>query len=363
MSKKQILLLSDTKAGHQNQSRALIKELEYVAGLSGEETSLLTNIIQIKFKSRLRERFFSVFTIIIYPFINKGIPLLGLFLEKDTIPQIKAFQPDIIISAGSGMVPCTLLLSKIHRAKRIVLMRPAFPLSLFAYDLVIVPKHDAGLKIRGSLERVLALSPFDGNLIKLESENLKNRLSKPGRAQIGILIGGNSKNYKFNKERMNLAIEQIISACKSLDVDFIATTCRRTPQDYEAELSARLKNTSNCSLLILSNKETATNVVSAMIGLCKVLIATEESISMISEPINAGKKTVVLKLNEKIYHKYARFHKIAFEKGLIHISKFDQLADKIIEVYRAGSYDLDEKGKSMLKEERQSLRERLKRLL
>ncbi|MDD5045076.1 MAG: ELM1/GtrOC1 family putative glycosyltransferase [Candidatus Omnitrophica bacterium] len=359
MPKKEVLLLSDAKAGHQNQSRALTQELESLEN----NGSLSVKRIRITFKTKGREKFFSLFVFLAYPFIQKSIPFLNFFLGQDTIAQIEKLKPDIIISAGSSLVPFTLLLSKIHKARKVILMRPAFPFSLFAYDLAIVPRHDAGPRVKGSLERILALSPFDKNLIQAESESLKKRLPRPEKAQIGILIGGDSKNYRFNRQKMNAAIDQIILACKKMDLDFIATTCRRTPKDYEEELGEKLKNNRSCALLILSNKETATNVVSAMIGLCKVIIATEESISMISEPINAGRKTVILKLNNGIYHKYARFHRLLSGNNLAHISGVDNLADKIIEVYKHGLYDLDEKGKKILQGEAQALRQRLGQLL
>lgn len=359
MDKKQVLLLSDTKAGHQNQSRALLKELEAVGG--GENLSVKR--IQVLFKSKFREKFFSLFSFLIYPFIKESIPFLNYFIEENIIGQLRQAEPDIIISAGSGLVPFILLLSKIHHAKRIVLMHPAFPFSLFTYDLAIVSKHDAGLRVKGSLERILALSPFDKNIIELESEVLKKRLTSPERVKIGLLIGGDSKNYKFSRERMYLAIEQIIAACKKLDVDFVATTCRRTPKDYEIQLNGRLKNVSSCSLLVLADKNEASNLVSAMIGLCSILIATEESVSMISEPISAGKKTLVLKLNDRIYYKYRCFHNLLIDNGLVHIAGYQNLAEKIIKVYNGRLYDLDEKAKSILSGEQRALRKRLSKLI
>ena len=359
MKIKQVLLLTDTKAGHQNQSRALLKELENVAG----RDNLSVKRIQIIFKSKSREKFFSLFSFLIYPLIQKNIPYLSSFLEENIIEQLKEMRPDIIISAGSGLVPFTLLLSKIHRAKRIILMQPAFPFSIFAYDLAVVSKHDAGLRMKGGMERILALSPFDKNVIQAESEALRKRISHPEKVKIGLLIGGDAKNYKFNKERMDSAIGQIVSACKKLDVDFIATTCRRTPEDYASEISSRLKDTDCCSLLVLADKEAASDVVSAMIGLCRILIATEESISMISEPISAGKKTLILKLNDKIYYKYQRFHNLLIAKGLAHVAGYQNLAEKIIEIYMNELYDLDEKGKDILLAEGNALRERLRQLI
>ena len=355
---KQILLLNDAKAGHQNQSRALIKELELIS----EPNKSAIKRIQLEFKSRFREKFFAFFTLLIYPFLRKKIPLLNKFLAENIINEIYAIKPHIIIAAGSGTVPLALLLSKINRSKTIALMNPAFPFSIFRFDLAIVPKHDKTIRGKNVLDTILALSPFDNKLIQEEALSLKNKLENPEKVKIGILIGGNSKNYSFSKENMDIALNQISLACDKLNVDFIATTCRRTPKDYEETLKETAKKTGHCQLLVLADKEIATNMVSAMIGLCKIIIATEESISMISEPINAGKKTIILKLRGKIYHKYTRFHNILLNNKLTNIANFDTLADKIIEVYKNASYDLSNQERLILEEEKQALRTRLSNL-
>ncbi|MCM8780073.1 MAG: mitochondrial fission ELM1 family protein, partial [Candidatus Omnitrophica bacterium] len=315
------------------------------------------------FKSRIIEKFFAFLTPLLYPLTVKSIPFCAKFFSEDCIESMRAARPDIIIASGSSTIPVALLLSKIYRAKKIALMSPPFPFSFFNFDLVIAPKHDGSLKGRNVLNTTLALSAFDSEIIKKESSDLKMRLAQPERLAIGLLIGGSSKNYIFNRRNMDLALDKIDWACKKLNVDFIATTCRRTDPDYEKKLEEKVKKLSSCQQLILSDKEAATNLVSAMIGLCKIMIATEESISMISEPINAGKKVLILKLNKKICPKYARFHNLLIKNGLAHISDFNNLAEKIIEIYKNTTYDLSESEKEILKTERQALKERLAGLL
>ncbi|MCM8763211.1 MAG: mitochondrial fission ELM1 family protein, partial [Candidatus Omnitrophica bacterium] len=272
--KKEILLLSDTKAGHQNQGRALIKELVTVIVTSGIDTEPGIRKIQLKFKSRFSEKLFAFLSPLIYFFTYKNIPFLNNFISEETIKDIKEIRPDIIISVGSSTIPLALLLSKIYKSKKISLMNPPFPFNLFHFDLIIVPQHDRTICGKNVLSTILALSPFDNELIQKETANLKRQLKRPERIGIGILIGGDAKKYLFNRKNMNVALDEIIKACRILDIDFIATTCRRTPVDYENELKVKLDKMDCCAFFVPANKESATNLVSGLIGLCKIMIAT-----------------------------------------------------------------------------------------
>lgn len=353
---KEVLILSDGKAGHLNQSRALTKILE-------KNTEIGVKTIEVKFRSKPAGNFFSLFAFMIYPFIRSNIPLLNRFIEAEALMPLEGRRPDIIVSSGGSIVPLNILLSKIYNAKRIVLMSPSFPFYLFRYDLALVPSHDKAYPIRGRLKTLLALSPFDRDLIENETLALKKQLPHPQRVKIGLLIGGDAKGYKFNSKAMDWSIDEIIAACQKLDADFIVTTCRRTPHDYEQDLKLRLSCIKNCQLFVQANKTGASNFVSGLLGLCSIIIATDESISMISEPIRAGKKPVVLKLNKKPSGKILKFQVELLKNNLINIVEPDRLCGEIIRTIELGLYGLDEQARQFIAKENEELRERLKALI
>jgi len=358
---KEILLITDERAGHINQSKALAKELIKIFKQRYAHEKILQEIFQPKFRSRVAKFLFSLYALLVYPLTKKNIPFLSLFIKNTE--ELENKKPQIVISAGAKALPLNLLVSKKNKAKRLILMNPAFPFYLFRYDLAVIPLHDKPKLKNGVLQRTFAPSAFDEELILKETDIYRNVLTHPERVKIGLLIGGDSKNYKFNTSAMDLAIERLVGVCEKLNIDFIATTCRRTPKNYEIILKEKLEKVTCCQLLVLASKKEASNFVSAMLGLCAIIIAPEESISMISEPIAAGKRPLILKLGKHLNAKYRRFHNFLVQKKLAYLVSIDNFADTLAEVYEKKLYNLDQDAKEKLILEEEVLRERLLRLL
>ena len=58
-----------------------------------------------------------------------------------------------------------------------------------------------------------------------------------------------------------------------------------------------------------------------MLALSDVVLVTEDSISMVSEALRAGKRVVVMQLgNGKLPRKHSRFHEVLRSSDLIHLA-------------------------------------------
>lgn len=135
-----ILVLSDGKPGHYNQSLGIIDRFD----------NIYTQTIQIKFKKKWRDN-----CLRIYAYIFGGLwisnwqieSVLGWGLDKSSADELlNAKDFNLILSTGSSVASPNLLMSKMIKAKSVVCTRPS-PLGIRHFDLAILPEHSRPDKI------------------------------------------------------------------------------------------------------------------------------------------------------------------------------------------------------------------------
>ncbi len=77
-----------------------------------------------------------------------------------------------------------------------------------------------------------------------------------------------------------------------MGADLYVTTSRRTPKEAEDALTLLAEGKKSARMLLLASKDPF-NPVPGMLGLCSVIFVTEDSVSMVSEAVTAG-RTVYL---------------------------------------------------------------------
>ncbi len=112
---------------------------------------------------------------------------------------------------------------------------------------------------------------------------------------IGLLIGGDTKDFHLDKDTVSEVIKQIKSASEKLEADILVTTSRRTSREVEVKLKEELKDYPRCKLLIIANEKNIPEAVGGILGLSQIVISSSESISMISEAVNSRKYVLVFK--------------------------------------------------------------------
>ena len=86
---------------------------------------------------------------------------------------------------------------------------------------------------------------------------------------------------------------QIKEAALHYNADILMTTSRRTPSAIEQIILKELKNFERCSLCIIANQRNIPEAVGGILGLSDLVIVSGESISMVSEALSSGKRTIV----------------------------------------------------------------------
>lgn len=296
-----ILIISDSKAGHENISLGLANYIE---------TQQNTEIIKLFVKKRLKI-FNKMGKFICNNFsINKKMIII---LNKIFYSNFKFdynIDIDLIISTGGDTTIANILLSKYYKKTNIFCSSlRGFNPNLFTF-LVSIISH--GYKN----ELVVDLPPLN---IKKEPKTLNGKY-------ISLLIGGATKNHKFtNSEFINL-VENMIYLAERFGYKLLLSTSRRTPNEVENQIQILVDNNSDIfERVVLFNKKPE-RIINYYFSNSDIIFVTEDSGSMISEAILSEKQ--VYSIRPKICNLDLIFNNFIMNlinKDLLKIKCIDEL--------------------------------------
>ncbi|MDD5465758.1 MAG: ELM1/GtrOC1 family putative glycosyltransferase [Candidatus Omnitrophica bacterium] len=322
---REVLILSDGRAGHLRQSEGLVKLIGRQLASRGIKTNL--SVQEVKFGRQ---------AVVWLPLAKATgcLRCLRRALTKESWTQLMRFGPDIIISAGGSTGVVNYLLAKENQAKSIVLMRPA-NLSLNKFDLAIIPRHDRPAERRNVVITEGALNLIDADYLNAKSKRIQqsNLLKGPVSGLcIGVLIGGNSKKFSIDAHDIIELSGQIKKSAEELNAGLLISTSRRTPPEAEQAVKDEFADYPRCKLLVIANENNNPDVAGGILGLSGIIICSPESISMISEAVTAEKYVVVYKAGG-LSRKHRDFLKSYQEKGYLYLKEIQDLAGAIREVW------------------------------
>ncbi|MEW5895704.1 MAG: ELM1/GtrOC1 family putative glycosyltransferase [Candidatus Omnitrophota bacterium] len=335
-----VIILDDGRVGHLRQSEGVAKTISREIVQRGGSVSVKT--VKVEYPGK-----FSQMILILCSWIGPILPmfvlvkLLKKYLKPETFQGLTAMKADIVISAGSLSAPVNYVISREHCAKNILILRPnLLPWSRF--DLVILPRHDVDAK-KVSGDRVVltkgAVNLIDEDYLSLHAEKLLQRFSHlklRDKFKIGVLLGGDTKNYVLDESAVKILVHQLKDAAEQLDADILLTTSRRTSSKVENLLARELKKYPRCQLLVIANRNNVAEAVGGILGLSDVLVVSGDSISMISESSASGKKTIVFPVKKRSTkgeeHKHNQFIDRLNTEGYILCSDLRMIACSIFDL-------------------------------
>ena len=321
---KQVLILKDERAGHTSQSESIERELKRLEESFGGEYEFKFKTVHVEFKSKAHKKIFYAFAFGFLPFAQGRLNWLKLFLKSECTQVLESQFADIIISTGSSLVPLNLLLKRENLAKSVVLMKPSFPYSNAHFDLLILPMHDEIAKDTNRIIRTLVTpNPVEENRLEQAAAKLSKEIppKSKGSKRLSIFIGGPSKSYCFDLGEFQKWASALKSSAEEHHYELLITTSRRTESAISELLKQEFYQHPATKLLVIANEANIDQVTYAMLANSDVAIVTEDSVSMISEAITAGKQVLVLQLgNGKLPKKHGRFHQLLKENKLIHLT-------------------------------------------
>ena len=242
-------ILSDGRAGHQNQSLGLAEALRRRTGADVE-------CVRLDLEG-------------------------GFFARVTQACRLAAggVRPQLLIAAGHRTHVPLLLAAWWFSAKAIVIMKPSLPVCFF--DLCLVPMHDLRTTQAGT--RIIA------------TRGALNRLPEtpPVKTETGvILIGGPSKHHGWDDTPVLVAIAEIVRRQSGLT--WTVANSRRTPDGFLVKVAAL-----GLPVETMPHEKTVSGWLPSVLMAAKWVWVTEDSTSMIFEAITAGAQVGLVPLPAK----------------------------------------------------------------
>lgn len=290
---KEVLILSDGRPGHFNQTLGIAEQLEDVE----------IKIINVHYTMHIFD-----FLVRISGFLYRFLPfnrqlinhILKTALKEECYQECISAKPALILSAGSSVAVINALLSRFKNAKSIVCMTPAF-IGTDPFDLAVVPEHDRPPDKKNIIKTIGAPNRINKKFMEEEIRNWNRRvefdLFSLKRPLISILLGGSDSYFTMGTEVVARLVKEVEDFAETYNGQFLVTTSLRTPEKVENKLKSKFPD-DRCPLLIIAG-EWEDNPVPMMVGISDIVIVTEDSVSMISESVSGNNKVIVIGLEKK----------------------------------------------------------------
>ena len=283
-------VVTDGKAGMENQCLGLAEAL-----------GLTPVVKRIKLRSPWKQ---------LSPFLRHG--LAHAFSSKGD--PIAPPWPDILIATGRASVPASLYVRRMSKKDggrctfTVQIQNPVIDPSRF--DLVVVPRHDTlvgknVMTTRGSLHRVTK------EMLAREAEKFLPQVAHLPHPRIAVLIGGSNAVYSLTPREMKVLAAQLKEIADK-EGSLMITPSRRTGEDNLKILQEALKDTGS---YIWEWNGPVPNPYYGMLGLADAIIATCDSVGMVTEACSTGKPVMVIDLPGGS-DKFRRFHQAMRDDGM-----------------------------------------------
>ena len=313
---KKILILTDGKAGHENQSKAFARAL----GCDFE-------VVEVRFKSKFHKA-------LSYLLDWVGVRLLGLLDGLENL-DIDSVSYAAVIGTGSGTFYAAKALAKKLGLKCGVVLYPR-GYDLASFDCILAPAFDRPVKAENVIEIPANLVASDAAFYEKGVEAFRERLgedkSQEPRDAVAVIIGGPNKCSTMTVEWMKSQLDAIFAPSirhQAPSTQYWVTTSRRTPPEVEA-----LVDSYPWDYKLLYSRDHF-NPIPAFVQLAKRLYVTAESTGMLSEACTFGAAEVKALDNlNPGPHKFRRFVEQLREGGYVDGSRKVDLAEQFASAKR-----------------------------
>ena len=280
---RDVLIISDGKAGHLKQSQAFLRML------SEENYVIRGKVVEINYQNSFCRFLSEVFAVIAWRNCPTYANILKLLLDKKSIKNLDNVYADIVISTGTIAAPVNRIVASSWGAKSVAILKPNIPLRYF--DLVILPAHDRVeyknvVIIKGALSYPVNI---EGNM-----NECRKTFGLDENKKIALFVGGPlSDTLKFTAN-FKLFVNQFVRFARAGGYKILISTSRRTPKDIEKYLSDTVRGNDVTAAEVYPNKNNYPFVFDGFCGLSDMVFVTSDSISMNSEIVAIGKPCVTV---------------------------------------------------------------------
>lgn len=332
-----VLVISDGKAGHLNQSLAIARQIQKARVAQGyKETDTAIVTVDIRYKSNSARTMLTLAAKFATWRCHGVMKAMEKYLERGSYDALMKTYSDYVVSCGSATAPVNVFMAKENNAKNIVIMKPDI-IGLKQFSLAIIPKHDKPPRRNNVVATTLAPNLIDKDSMHKAGERFKDQVNIEKHVVVGALFGGDNSEFAMTRDMANKAISGLVEFCKAYDADLLLTTSRRTPKDVETLIKERMSKYRFCKLMVIANEKNIDGAVAGILDLCDIVAVSGESVSMVSEAIHSGKKVVVFDLEKKNAKitKYERVLDSLEKEGYVNCAHPADLGTRLDKVWRA----------------------------
>ncbi len=279
-AKGTILIVSDGKAGHEQQSRALC------AGMGFD-----CEVVHVGYRAKWRKG-------LSYGFDWLGIAWSGLFCQSGAACAPGKFSA-VVATGSTAFYPARVLARKLAVPVIAVLSPRGYRLG--GFDCILSPGFDRLPPRDNVVVAPVNLTQVGDDFYTKGVTDFEARFVRdPQRKALGVVIGGPNKFTRMPADNLRRQLTDVFTATEGMTR--WVTTSRRTPPDVEQVI----RDMDFDYRLIF--REDTFNPIPAFVMLCDTICVTSDSTGMISEAVTRGTSRVEILVNPgKRGTKFERF--------------------------------------------------------
>jgi mitochondrial fission protein ELM1 len=215
------------------------------------------------------------------------LTLMGLDPNKD---RLEPPWPDVVVSCGRKAAKAAIAVKRASGGRTLAVHIQNPLMALGEFDLVIPMRHDPVQEGPKVAPIDLALHDVTPEVLATAAEAWRERFAGLPRPLTGVLLGGSTKRHAFTLEQGRALAERL----KALRAEggLAITPSRRTPDEVKAALREAFAGDDGVCLW----DETGDNPYRGILALSDRLVATGDSVSMVSEAVATGRSVAVFDL-------------------------------------------------------------------
>ena len=291
---KQIIILSDGKPGHYNQSLGILDHLE----------NCDHRLIEVYFRRKWRDNLLRIVTRIVGQVpLRKGLIryLLATAVTAESLDQLQRPESvDLILSTGSSVAPINLLLGQLLGAKTVTCRYPS-PLGISHFDLAVLPRMYWHQPEYSNVCRTLGV-PNRITPARLATFQLEDHpYLSTGRPKVGLLIGGTDRYYTIAYQTTVNLLQSLAQLISTGGWQLLLSTSRRTPIEVADLIATTIRDQPDHFPIAIFAHQQLTNSqgfkVEHILAHADLILVTEDSFSMVCEAASSGKPVLMLKVD------------------------------------------------------------------
>jgi mitochondrial fission protein ELM1 len=155
---------------------------------------------------------------------------------------------------------------------------------------------------------------LDANKLAAEGRFWETRLADFKRPYLTLMVGGDTKNKKFNGDKLGQLVNNLGKKIKESGGTLLVSSSRRTNSDCVSKIKSNL---SENNYFFEWTPDAVLNPYYGFLALSDLIIITGESISMICEALTLKKSVLVYMPEESLDSKHKDFCRSLMEKNLV----------------------------------------------